>query len=318
MVRRASTALKIAQLVVAVAGAAAVPALARADDDGWLDEQPAVRAEERRPIGPLSSELLDGAALTRVDLVARGLLGTTAASEGASAWTLDARVAMRLAEGWAARVVLPIGVSSPSAGDARVLLGNVSLGGLFVATLHADDALRVRLATALDVYFPTSDEPDALRPAWDQAVPGMRGYEPQAFLPQVFGGRARVGADLTFGALTTALEVGLSPLGAGLDKPKALLLGSVGARVGARLGMFEPYAEVALTGALAGPGDVAPPLFVTPGVRVYVADAFAPAFFVSISPTTPAFVFGLDLSVPVRPPSSGEAAQTKRERQSGF
>lgn len=315
MIRRASTSFCCA---LALVGGATIHAPAWAAEDGWIDERPEVRAEDRGPLGPLSSELLDGAALTRIDLVARGLVGTTAASEGASAWTLDARVAMRLAEGWAARVVLPIGVSSPSAGDARVLLGNVSVGGLFVGTLLADDALRVRGAAAVDLYFPTSAEPDALRPAWDQAVPGMRGYEPQAFLPRVFGGRVRVGADLTFGALTTALEVGLSPLGAGLDKPQALLLGTVGARVGARLGLFEPYAEVALTGTLAGPGDVAPPLFVTPGVRAYVAEAFAPAFFVSISPTTPAFVFGLELSVPVRPPTSGEAAQIKRERQVGF
>ncbi len=300
-------------------GALAIIGLpAWAADDGWIDEQPEVRAEERRPLGPLSSELLDGAAVTRIDLVARGLLGTTAASEGASAWTLDARVAMRVAEGWAARVVVPVGVSSPSAGDARVLLGNVSLGGQFVTTLFADDAVRVRGAAALDLYLPTSAEPDTLRPAWDQAVPGMRGYEPQAFLPQVFGGRGRVGADVTIGALTTALEVGLSPLGAGFDRPQALLLGTVGARVGARLGIFEPYAEVALTGALAGPGDVAPPVFVTPGVRAYVAEAFAPAFFVSISPATSAFVFGLELSVPVRPPTSGEAAQIKRDRQMGF
>jgi hypothetical protein len=297
---------------------ATIQAPARADDDGWVDEHPAARTEGRRPLGPLSSELLDGAALTRIDLVARGLVGTTAASEGASAWTLDARFAMRLAEGWAARIVLPVGVSSPSAGDARVLLGNLSLGGLFVGTLLADDTLRVRGAAAVDVYVPTSAEADALRPAWDQAVPGMRGYEPQAFLPRVFGGRVRVGTDLTFGALTTALELGLSPLGAGLDKPKALLLGTIAARVGARVGRFEPYAEVALTGALAGPGDVAPPLFVTPGLRAYVADAFAPAIFVAISPATPAFVVGLELSVPVRPLSSGEAAQLKRDRPSGL
>jgi len=65
---------------------------------------------------------------------------------------------------------------------------------------------------------------------------------------------------------------------------------------------FEPYLEVGAATQLFGDGEIRPPLMITPGVRLHLADIFDPALFISINPiVAPAVIFGVDLATIIRP-----------------
>ena len=61
--------------------------------------------------------------------------------------------------------------------------------------------------------------------------------------------------------------------------------------------VVEPFLEVSATTQLAGGGDVAPPVMLTPGARFHFAEIFSPAIFVAMNFVVPeAVIIGVDLA----------------------
>ena len=91
------------------------------------------------------------------------------------------------------------------------------------------------------------------------------------------------------------------------------MIGATGRLSGRISEVFEPYVEVGCTPQVAGPGEIAPPFQVTPGLRLHIADLFDPAIFVSFNFIAPsAVIFGVDLASVLRPSTKGESARHRR------
>lgn len=267
----------------------------------WALEEAAAQVPE---ISPVSTDLLDPAGYTRFHLVTRGLFSDgQSVFSGASAWSYEARAHVRLTEGVAITGVLPVAFTTGRRDQGtEVGLGNVALGVTVGAEL-SNLATGLRVAGGLDAYLPTSPALEVSGLA-RSTVAAIRGYEMQLYLPRTVAGRLRGLAELRRDAFSVGLELGFVPL-ASLDRRQqgsALLVSATG-RVSARASAtVEPYLEVGGATQLSGDGELRPPLLVTPGVRLHLAEAFDPALFVSFNfVAAPAVLFGIDLASVVRP-----------------
>ncbi len=238
-----------------------------------------------RPAIGWSGELVDPIALTRFHLTTRGVFANK------TAFALEGRAQLRITEGFALSATLPIAI-----GDSDGGLGNLSAGATF-ATTFGDHATGVDVGGGLDVYAPT-----ATANVGDGLVAALRAYEPMLYVQDLLSFRARGYFAYRTPDFHAALELGLVP-GFYLEgSGDAVLLLSAAGRVGATLGVFEPYLEVGAAPQIAGVGEIAPPLLVTPGVRLHIGEIFDPALFVSFNfATASAVIVGLDLAVVIRP-----------------
>ncbi len=276
---------------------------------GWV-EPPAAPPK----LGAWSTDLLDPDGLTRFHLTTRGLFSDGAqAISGSMAWSYEARAHIRLTKGIALSGVVPISHSIPEFERTRIVFGNVGIGGVFGRQLSTDP-LAIRLGGSLDLYFPTSPKPEVGTIARDTLVTAFRAYEPQLYVPRLFSARIRAHADFTIEPLTLEGELSLIPGATIGPTAQFVMLFSAAGRVSARLGsVFEPYLEAACAPQIAGAGEIAPPLLITPGLRLHIADSFDPAVFVSFNfVATSAVIFGVDLAAVVRPSTSAQEASAKR------
>lgn len=271
----------------------------RAPGEGWVAPPPP------DTIHSLSTDLIDSQGYTRLHVTTRAMFsdGQSVFSES-SAWAFEAALRIRIFEGLAISAVLPIGLTIPGGElSGSGFIGNVALGSTFAAAVLKQNDLELRLGGGLDVYLPSSPDSQGLDLAGNALVASMRAYEPQLYLPQTFSLRARFVAELRFAPFSAQVELGLVPAFALGRADATLLLFSGAGRVAAMFGeVWEPFIELAAAPQIAGGGEVLPPLMLTPGVRVHIADAFDPALFVSINfIETSALIIGLDLATLFRP-----------------
>lgn len=241
-----------------------------------------------RPAVGWSHELVDPIALTRFHLTSRAVFGNR------SAFSFEGKVQLRFSEGLAASATLPIAVDDADGG-----LGNLAAGATY-ATTFGDHASGVDLGGGLDVYVPT-----ASKNIGNGLVAALRAYEPMLYVPDLLSFRARGYFAYRAETFHAALELGLVPAFYLEGSGEALLLLSAAGRVGATLGALEPFLEIAASPQIAGAGDVAPPMLITPGIRFHIGDLFDPAIFASFNfVDASALIFGVDLAMVIRPSES--------------
>lgn len=260
-------------------------------------------------VGPWSTDLLDPSGLTRFHIVSRGTFSDgDGVFTSATSMSYEARAHVGVAEGFAIGAVLPVGhVSRPGAASSG-FLGNLALGATFGGTLSTRPGLTIRLGGGLDTYLPTT--PEAAEGTIGLArstVAAIRSSEPQLYVPELFSVRGRAHVDVTAGMFTGELELGLVPGGTVGRGGVFVLLASASARGSARVTpAVEPFLEIGASRQLAGDGEIAPPLLITPGVRFHIADAFDPSIFLSLNfVEASALVVGLDLATVIRPTLGG-------------
>ncbi len=288
----------------------------------WLPLVLALSAQAEEPLAPpelekvrpWATDFVDPAGLTRFHLVTR-----TAFTSAVNAWSYEARGHIRLTRGVALTAVLPVGLTAGRENvDAYGFVGNIALGLTVGGALLEGPGPYLRMAGGFDVYAPSSPVDEATY-GERSTVAALRAYEPQLYLSRTLSFRGRVLVELDLEPVTFAAELGLVPaLAIGGDRDGFGLLMSGAGRVAARLGtVFEPYLEVGATTQIAGDGEIAPPLVLTPGFRLHLAEAFSPALFVSVNFVVPeAVIIGLDLAAVVRP---GPERKTRaRERDNFF
>lgn len=269
------------------------------------------------PLPPLptwSTEQLDPSGLTRFNLVTRA---TFADGQGpfssSSAWSTEIRAQIRARPGLVFSGALPLGITSGYESSTRLVVGNLALGGSFGGAVIDTPELVLRIGGGIDAYLPTAPASDTTRGAL-LLLGAFRGYEVQLYLPRTLSFRGRLHVEASVGALNFGGEVGLVPaisLPRG-DQGLTMLLGGA-ARAGIGLGVAEPYLELSGATALGGIGDVAPPLQLTPGVRLYLFEVFQPAIFVSFNfVAADAVLFGVDLASALRPASKSRDRENPR------
>lgn len=252
-----------------------------------------------RPAVGWSTELLDPIGLTRLHLTSRAVFANK------TGYAVEGKVQFRLTDGMALSATLPFAID---ASDGTV--GNITAGFTWAGT-SGDHAEGFDFGGGLDVYLPVAG-----KNVGNGLVAALRAYEPMLYVPDLFSFRARGYAAYRTPRFFAAAELGLVPAfylegGGGT----AILLSAAG-RVGATLGSVEPYLEVAATPQIAGDGEIAPPLLVTPGVRFHIADIFDPALFVSFNfVEASAIIVGLDLALAFRP---GEKDRLEKSYEDDF
>ncbi|MBK6687941.1 MAG: hypothetical protein IPG45_25935 [Deltaproteobacteria bacterium] len=269
------------------------------------DIQAQIDAPPLPPLPPWSTEQLDPSGLTRFNLVTRA---TFADGQGpfssSSAWSTEIRAQVRARPGLVFSGALPLGITNGYESDARLVIGNLALGASFGGVVVETPELVLRVGGGLDAYLPTAPSSETTQAAL-LLFGAFRGYEVQLYLPQTLSFRGRLHVEASIGAVTLGGELGLVPaisLPRG-DQGLVMLFGGA-ARAGINLGVAEPYLEFSGATALGGIGDVAPPVQMTPGLRLNLLDAFQPAIFVSFNFVAPdALLFGLDLASALRPTS---------------
>jgi hypothetical protein len=302
-----------ARVLLASLAAAASPGAAFAQEEHPADapKPPAIEATS------WSNDLVDPAGFTRFHLTTRATFSNgESVFTSASSWSYEGRAHVRLTEGIAISGVLPIGASVGTGGESSTaFLGNIALGLNMGGTLSDGPGTRIRAGGSFDVYAPTAPPSDELETELARsAVAAIRAYEPQLYVPRLLSFRLRGHADASAGILNADLELGLIPAVTIGEDQGFLMLISAAARMSAKLGpVVEPYVEVTGSTQLAGDGEIAPPVLLTPGLRLHLADSFDPAVFVSINfVESSAVVFGIDLAGAIRPTYASE-----REGRSG-
>lgn len=271
-----------------------------------IAQEPAAPTPLGPPVEPVhawSSELLDPAGLTRFHLTTRATFGDgESVFSDSSAMSIEGRVQFRFTPGFAASVTLPIGIRT-SEGPTSGTLGNIALGAMLGGDLSDQPGMLIRAAGGLDVYLPSaSEDDDPIIARSNTAVAAIRSYEPMLYIPKLFSFRARGHVDMTIDIFNAALELGVTPGFDLHDEGGALVLLSMAARMSLALGTVEPFLEVANTRQIAGDGAIRPPLLITPGLRLHIADVFDPAIFVSFNfEESSAVIFGIDLAAALRP-----------------
>lgn len=301
---------------------------AQAQDDGWADEAPAdapANATESaewvtakvEPIAPWATGLLDPAGYTRLGVTSRvSFSDGQSAFGGWSSWVFEGHVQARLTKGVALSGIVPLGITTRDVSGSDAFLGNLGVGITVGGTAYTQGDLVLRWAGGLDVNAPTATLAGTEEHQLSRSMAAvMRGQAPHLFVPQLMSFYARAHVDMTYSIFTMDLELGLAPGFTVGRNGTTLLLGSVNARASARVTpMLEPYLEVGLMSQLAGSGNVTPPLWLTPGLRMHINDAFDPAFFVSMNfEEASAIVFGVDLAGLIRPDPKSGRTQLKRD-----
>ncbi|MCB9650305.1 MAG: hypothetical protein H6730_27525 [Deltaproteobacteria bacterium] len=292
----------------------------------WEEERVSERAEpagevgwvkaKQEPVAPWATGFLDPKAYTRYGLVSRSTFsdGTSAFSD-ALAWALEGHLQVRLTEGWAITAVVPFGLVRQG-GATEAFLGNVGVGVSAGGLALQGEAWTLRWAAGLDVTAPTVGKP-ANEGAMIQrsTAAAIRGTAPYLYVPRLMTAVARGHLDATHDWFTAELELGLAPAGVVGTGGGFVFLGQAQGRVSARLGaVAEPYLEAGVMRQLAGAGSIAPPLWITPGVRLHIADAFDPAIFVSFNfEEASAVVIGLELTALHRPTKGTVTPEQPRE-----
>lgn len=289
----------------------AEPTAAAADPDR-------VVAPKIEPVRAWSTDMTDPAGLTRFHLrTTASFADATDALSGSTTWSYEARGHVRLTRGVALSAVIPIGMTTRV--DAAGVFGNIGVGLSVGGTVFEQESLLVRLAGAFDTHLPTSSGDREVRGV-GLSVAALRASEPQLYLPASLSFRGRFLGEVSVGELAAAIELGLSPSVSFAEDAQgvALLFGGAG-RVSYRvLPALEPFLELSATTQIAGVGEIAPPLMLSPGLRLHLADAFDPAFFVSINfVAAHAVMFGVDLAAVIRPGLETKARRA-RERDGFF
>jgi hypothetical protein len=243
----------------------------------------------------LAVDTVDPLGTSRFQLLSRSLFAHQTAT------SLEGRFFISLVEGFGLNGALPFAVVDPPVGQAQAFIGNVSVGisGGGAFNLGGDDPLqpspRLGLSGGVDVYLPSAPQ-GAADPAALMAA--SRAYDPQLFLSGVFSVRTRAQVAFHSGGLRAHLELAAMP-GVTTRGPTQgiLLLGATARLSYAVAEVVEPFLEVSGSRQVAGGGDVAPPVMLTPGVRFHIADVFSPALFASVNFVVPeAVIFGVDLA----------------------
>jgi hypothetical protein len=255
-----------------------------------------------QPAPSVSSELLDPEVVSRFHLVTRVTFGDGSSPfSSSSIWSYEARGHLRILDWLAAEAVIPIGFYNPEGDTSSGFIGNVSAGASagFPLALGSSE---LRVGAGLDFYLPTArtgDREVALGEAFGAAI---RSYEPQLYIPSLFSVRARGTAQIEFDKLQLAVELGLIPAVTTRGDSDFLFLVSAAARASYdATPMIAPFLELGAARQIAGPGEIAPPFLVTPGVRFHVAELFDPAIFLSFNFVEPsAFLIGVDLATIAR------------------
>lgn len=287
-----------------------------AGPEPWTQED-GVAVPKPIPVHAWSTYQVDPDALTRFQLTSHGLFSDgKQVISGSSAWSFEARAQLRLTEGISLTAVVPVGFSAPSDGPLRFAFGNLSVGTSIGGHIYEAEGRLLRIAGAFDTTIPTAPLPSSRAEAQGNVVAAMQSYEAQLYLPKLWTARLRGHVDLTIDMVTVEAELAIIP-GVTWDGIArfVLLMGAAG-RLSARLGSsVEPYLEASCAPQIVGPGQISPPFMVTPGVRLHIADAFDPAFFVSFNFVAPsAVMFGLDLATVLRPSTKGDEIRDRRSR----
>ena len=270
-----------------------------------VTKKPVAPAAVRNPV--LSTQLMDHRGLTRFHYTTR-----TTFTDGQDvfsssfAWAHELRAAVRFTEGLAAMVILPFGMAKIEGTSDQAFLGNLTIGIGGGARIYGEptDALTMSLGGEVDAHLPTTTgTKDPAGAAAASYVAAIRGYETQLFVPKLTSFRARGSWSLYYQDLRASLEVSLIP--AILDSKLVMLMGGA-ARISYLVAdVAEPFVEVGMTRQVSGPGEIQPPLVLSPGVRFRVAEIFDPALFLSINFEAPtALMLGVDLAVAFRPSES--------------
>lgn len=248
-----------------------------------------------------SNELLDPAGLSRANVVTRAMFSDgTSVFSGASAWSLELQMSLRIVDGIAVSATLPLGVRVLEApGTSQAFLGNIGLGFSAGAPVSLGPDVQLRFGGGLELFLPTSSEQNDT--GWS-AVAAMRAYTPQLHIPQLLSARLRGHVDLTFDVFRAEVEVGVSP-GGTLGWEELMVLFSGAGRVSVQTSeALEAFLEVGATTQLAGDGEIATPFLLSPGVRLHVTELFQPALFASFNFIDPAaIIFGVDLGGALSP-----------------
>lgn len=246
----------------------------------------------------MAPDRLDPFGISHFHLVTRGMF------KNGSAWSAEGRVRVRLTDGVAIAAVVPVGVRAGSTdADTQAFAGNVALGVSFGGLLSEGSGTQLDAAGGLDVYLPTapSSEDRGVLIA-RSTVAAIRSSEPQLYIPRLFAARARGHFGVTIDRFNAQVELGLVP-GGTVDRDGVfVLLASFAFRTSVHLGVLEPFLEADCTPQIAGDGDISPPWWITPGVRLHLADSFQPALFASVNfVESSAVIVGLDLAGMFRP-----------------
>ena len=265
----------------------------------------------REVVQSWATDMVDPAGLTRFHLTTHATFAdASSAFSGNTTWAIEARGHIRLTRGVALSAVVPVGLTTRE--DAYGFFGNLALGLGVGGTVHTRDTLSVRLGGAFDVYLPTASG-DPVRFFEHGAVAAVRAYEPTLYLPRSLSFRGRFLGEVDVGPLAFAAELGLTPsVSLAEDADGFALLFGFASRVSmAVVPAFEPFLELSAVTQVAGDGELAPPVLLTPGVRLHLAEAFDPAIFVSFNfVAAHAVIIGLDLATVIRP-----AVETGKRRK---
>jgi hypothetical protein len=261
------------------------------------------------PIPSISHELLDPRGMTRFHLVTRASFGDGDQTFSRVAkWAYEARANVRVAQGLSVGATLPFGLSVPGGGETnQFFFGNFSVGiagGGLVRFGDAGDPV-LSIGGALDIYAPTAVEPEpgqTVLLAAQGAVATLHAYEPQLYMSNLMSFRGRGTAGLQVSILRAALELSLTPAFTLESQSELILLFGGAGRVSVLpIRQIEPFLEMGTTIQISGPGEIAPPFSITPGVRFHVFDALDPAIFVSFNFVEPSsIIFGIDLAGALR------------------
>jgi hypothetical protein len=274
----------------------------------------------------ISSELLDPDGRTRGHFVTRASFADDQKTFSSSAvWSFEARIHLRITEGLAATVVLPFGyVDLPAPGTQQFFFGNFALGVAGGGRFHlAGDSNTespgpiLRLGGGLEAYAPTAPRPNGsdARFLAEQAVAGIRSYEPELYVGDVMSFRARVHADISINIVTCEIELGLAPAFTLTSESSFLMWFSGAGRVSLRpIDEVEPYLEMGSAVQIVGNNRLSPPFLITPGVRFHLWNV-DPALFASFNlADAKQIIFGVDLAGALRKTRSDLGEDTGFER----
>ena len=308
--------MKLNAVVLVAASLVVRSAHAQGEDaQGWDRSEDPAHSEvgwvkpEQEVVGPWATDLLDPRGYTRYGVTTRATFSDGRAPfSGAMAWAMEGHLQLGLTEGWAISGVLPFGLVHRPGAPTEAFIGNIGVAVSAGGIAHDGASWVVRWAAGLDVTAPTAGQPaDERVVAVRSTVAAIRGTAPHLFVPRLFSVYARGHVDATYDVFTGDLELGLLPGGTVGEGGAIVLLGAAVGRVSARVTeTLEPYLEAGVMSQLAGAGELAPPLWVTPGLRLHIAEAFDPAIFVSFNfVAASAVVIGVDLAALSRPKRGG-------------
>jgi hypothetical protein len=258
------------------------------------------------PTPVLSSELLDSKGLNQFHLATRVTFADSDSAFSSSfIWAYEARTQVRIIDGLAVHAIAPFGLFKRGEGT-EAYFGNLTLG-LGGGGEVLGGAVSLRLGGGIDGHLPTSSGGDS--PEGASALAAIRAYEPQLFVPKLGAVRGRGSVELAVGDFRAQAEISIIPAFT-TKKTEVLFLIGGALRASYMLGAVEPFLELGGATQVAGPGDIAPPFLLTPGVRFHVADLFDPAIFVSFNFVEgSAVIFGVDLALAFRPSNKKKSSE---------